>query len=117
MEGGRGAVPFLDMQPPRPPLEPEAGSNLLNSKLTYIFRFFTFLINQQYVTICPFYDHFSNSFLYLHLIYNIFFRGVSFKMIGNFSQMNNSQPSGRLISIFKLYFFLIPVFRGVHINR
>ena len=30
-----------------PPLEPEAGSNLINSKLTYIFRFFTFLINRQ----------------------------------------------------------------------
>ena len=30
-----------------PPLEPEAGSILLNSKLTFIFRIFTFLINRQ----------------------------------------------------------------------
>ena len=44
-----GAEPLcpLDMHPLGPPLEPEAGSNLSNSKLTYIFRFFTFLINRQ----------------------------------------------------------------------
>ena len=45
--GGSTPVSPLDMHPLGPPLEPEAGSNLLNSKLTYIFRFFTFLINRQ----------------------------------------------------------------------
>ena len=42
--GGFGSpVPHLDMHP----LEPQGGSNSLNSKLAYIFRFFTFLINRQ----------------------------------------------------------------------
>ena len=41
--GGRYPCAPLDKHP----LEPEAGSNLLNSKLAYILRFFTFLINRQ----------------------------------------------------------------------
>ena len=56
-----------------------------------------FLLFLSIHTICAFYDNFSNSFLYLNLIYNIFFRWVSFKMIGNYGQMTNSKPSGRLI--------------------
>jgi len=31
------------------------------------------------------------------ILFTIFFFGVSFKMIGNYGQMTNSQPSGRLI--------------------
>ena len=41
--GDRYPCAPLDMHPQ----EPEAGSDLLNSKLTYIIRFFTFLINRQ----------------------------------------------------------------------
>ena len=42
-----GPVPLCPPRhaPPIPHLEP--GSNLLNSKLTYTFRFFTFLFNRQ----------------------------------------------------------------------
>ena len=44
--GGTGTpvtpLDSLDMHHPGPPLEPEAGSNLLNSKLGYTFRFFYF---------------------------------------------------------------------------
>ena len=55
-----------------PPLEPEAGHNILNLNI-YLFL----LIDN--VTICSFYDNFSNSFLYLNLIFFLF-RGVLFKI-------------------------------------
>ena len=42
--GGRYPSAPQDLHPLEAPLEPEVGSNLLNSKLTYIFRFF----NSQY---------------------------------------------------------------------
>ena len=31
------------------------------------------------------------------ILFTIFVRKISFKMIGNYGQMTNSQPSGRLI--------------------
>ena len=46
VEGGRTPVPPRHA-PPRTLLESEAGSNSLNSKLTYIFRFLLFFINRQ----------------------------------------------------------------------
>ena len=73
-EGGAGTT-----VPPKPPLEPEACSNLSNSKLTYIYSDFLLFLSIDNVTISPFYDYFSNSFLYLNLIYFTFFRGISFK--------------------------------------
>ena len=47
--------------PPRPPLEPEAGSNILN--LQNIHSDFFIFLSINNVTICPFYDNFLNSFL------------------------------------------------------
>ena len=70
--GGTGTpvtpLDSLDMHHPRPPLEPEAGSNLLNSKFTFILRFFTFLINRQCHNLSILW-----LFLKFFLIYNIFF--------------------------------------------
>jgi len=56
--------------PPRPPpLEPEAASsNVLNLNIYSEFFHFNPIDN---VTICPFYESFSNSFLDLNLLYNI----------------------------------------------
>ena len=65
--------------PPRPPLEPEAGSNILN--LQNIHSDFFIFLSINNVTICPFYDNFLNSFLQHHLIYNVFFRGFHLKFI------------------------------------
>ena len=71
VEGGRyPSAPPLDIHPPRPPpLEPEAASsNVLNLNIYSEFFHFNPIDN---VTICPFYDSFSNSFLDLNLLYNI----------------------------------------------
>ena len=70
--GGAGTpVPPLDMHPPRPPYSQRQALIYSNSKLIYSNCLLFLSINN--VTICPFYDYFSNSFLYL--IYNIFSRG------------------------------------------
>ena len=61
----------LDKHPPRPPLQPEVCSNLLNSK--HIYSDFLFFLSIDNVTICPFYVHFSNSFLYLVILFTLFF--------------------------------------------
>ena len=45
------------------------------------------------VTICPFYDISQ----ILSCTFTIFFRRVSFKMIGYYVQMTNSQPLSRLV--------------------
>ena len=91
------------------PLELQAGFNTLNSKLAYIFRFFLF-----YQSTLLQFVHFmiiSQIPSCTLILFTIFFCRVSFKMIGNYGQMTNSQPSCRQINIdFKLYFFLIPVF-------
>jgi len=44
------------------PLDPEAGSNILN---LHIYSDFYLFLSIDNVIICPFYDNFSNFFLYL----------------------------------------------------
>ena len=80
-QGRSGGGRYL-CAPPRPPLEPEAGSNILN--LQNINSDFFIFLSINNVTICPFYDNFSNSFLYLNLI---FFAGFHLKFI-SVSQSN-----------------------------
>ena len=65
--GQNPEYPALDMLSLGPLLE--AGPNILNLHI----YFFFLLINN--VTICPFYDDFSNSFLNLTLNFNFFFAG------------------------------------------
>ena len=107
-----GAVPLC---PPRhaplgAPLEPEAGSNLFNSKLTYIQIFYF-----SYQSTVSQFVHFmiiSQILSCTLILFTFFFRGVSFKMIGNYGQMTNSQPSGRLIKILNFIFSKYWFFKG-----
>ena len=69
--GGGDGTPCA---PPRSPLEPDAGSNILILHI-YSGFFISYQLTFDSITICPFYDNFSISFLYLNLIYNIFSRG------------------------------------------
>ena len=110
--GGGGAVPLcpgpIQTCTPLGSLEPQAGSNLSNSKLTLIFLLFLSIDN---ITICPFYDYFSNSSC-TSILFTIFFFEEFYliKMIGYYGQMTNSQPQ---INIdYKLYFFIVPVLQG-----
>ena len=93
MEGGAGTPVPPRHAPLYATLEPQTGSNLLNSNLHIYLDFLLF-------TICPFYDYFSNSFC-ISILFAFFFRGVSFQKIGNYNQMTNSHPSGRLLKIFE----------------
>ena len=89
MGGGTPVHPGLDMHTLAPPLEPEAGSNILN---LHIYSDFFLFLSIDNATICPFYDN----MIYLKK-WNIFLKDFySFTtrfyngMIGNYGKVINS---------------------------
>ena len=75
VEGAGTPVPPLDMHPPR-----ARGMALIYLTINlHIYSDFLLFLSIDNVTLCPFYDYFSNSFVYLNLLYISFFAGFHLK--------------------------------------